>query len=355
LNLLVREAASRTCFVFARMTIKRLLHIYVVLVTCGAMTRSQDYTPSSRDAMRADPNNASIAGRVVLPSGSSADFNVKITLRNTRSPLATIYSDKHGEFRFMNLGEGTYYIDVLGDPEHYEPVTQQVQLVRGQQVHLTISLQSKHEVITRKLTKTVPASELYRKIPTAAKREYEKATRLIGKGKIEEAIEHFKQAIAIWPEYHAARNDLGVQYLKLGHFDEAIEQFQIVVETDPKYFNSRLNLGLALIEQRRYGEAIEQLNQAISIDSTSPTAHLWLGVALLQVGELQMAERKLIKALVIGGPGNSIAHYYLAHLYLKRGSCEEAMRELKIYLQESPRGEYAAQAQLLLERLKSSK
>jgi type IV pilus assembly protein PilF len=328
--------------------------IWLALIACGTTSHWQEYAPSSRDAMRADPNSASITGRVLLPSGSSANFNVKITLRNTRSPLTTIYSDKHGEFRFMNLGEGTYYIDVVGDPNHYEPVTQQIQLIRGQEAHLTIFLRNKDELVSKNSASTIPASELYRRIPAAAKREYEQATKLIGKGRIQEAIEHFKQAIAIWPEYHAARNDLGVQYLKLKRFDEAIEQFRKVIEADPKYFNSRLNLGLVLIEQRKYAEAIEQLAQAVSIDSARPAAHLWLGVALLEAGALQAAERELTRALIMGGLDFCVAHYYLAHLYLKMGATEEAVRELKIYLQESPRGEPATQAKLLLEKLKSA-
>src|SRR2546425_12578111 len=60
-----------------------------------------------------DPNSmmtpsytASIAGRVVLPSGRSLSGNVKIIISNEQAPLEVRYTDKHGEFRFMNLREG---------------------------------------------------------------------------------------------------------------------------------------------------------------------------------------------------------------------------------------------------------
>src|SRR5258707_12308618 len=95
-----------------------------------------------------DPNSmvpasytSSIAGRVVLPSGRSLSGNVKIIISNEQAPLEVRYTDKHGEFRFMNLREGTYHIEVDGDPNLYQPVTQQVRVGRGADVNVTIYLQ----------------------------------------------------------------------------------------------------------------------------------------------------------------------------------------------------------------------
>ena len=39
------------------------------------------------------------------------------------------------------------------------------------------------------------------------------------------AATHFQQALSIYPEYLAARNDLGAQFLKLKQIDEAEEEF----------------------------------------------------------------------------------------------------------------------------------
>ena len=67
-----------------------------------AQTRDRD--PGS---MQSPSETASISGRVVLPSGRSLSSNVKIVLNNSQSPLNTLYTDKHGEFRFVNVREGT--------------------------------------------------------------------------------------------------------------------------------------------------------------------------------------------------------------------------------------------------------
>jgi Tfp pilus assembly protein PilF len=308
-----------------------------------------------------DPNtmmtpvyNASISGRVVLPSGRSFSGNVKIIISNEQAPLEVRYTDKHGEFRFMNLREGIYHIEVDGDPNLYVPVTQEVRVARGANENVTIYLQEKGLSFTTSGPGVVSTVDLNQKPPVQARREYERALKLIAKGDQKKAIEHLTQAIAIYPEYLAARNDLGALYLKLKQFDQAAEQFLVNLKRDPRSFDSRLNLGLVLVELKKYPDAIDQFNEAISIDSARPAAHLWLGIALLQNNELRGAERELMKTLSMGDPQFSVAHYYLAHVRLRKGERTEAMYELRAYLEEAPTGEQSTDARHLLEKLKSN-
>ncbi len=299
-----------------------------------------------------DPSDALIEGRVLLPSGKSADFNVKIILSELHRPLTTLYTNKHAEFRFPNLREGEYYVQAIADEKIYEPVTQRVRLVRSQIYQLSITLRKKEEIAHRKTgTQVVSAAEFNQSVPAAARKEYDRAMKMVGKGDLQNAIGHLQRAIAIYPDYLDARNDLGAQYLKLKRLEEAAEHFRNVLEKNPGYFNSRFNLGLVLIEQRNYAAAIAELNQAIAIDSTRPNAHLWLGFALLQTGDLPVAERELSKALITGAGDLAAAHYYLAQVYLRRGDAAEASRALKAYLEGAPHGEYAEEARLLLKKL----
>lgn len=309
---------------------------------------------SDPDSMRSPAETANIAGRVVLPSGRSLSSNVKIVLSNRQSPLNTLYTDKHGEFRFINIREGIYYIEVQGDNKFYEPVTQEVRVPRGASVSVTIYLREKSETSSNSSgSGVISAAELDQKAPASAKKEYERAARRINKGEIQEGIEHLRQALSIYPDYLSAHNYLGVQYLKLKQFDQAAEQFESTLKLNPKYFDSRLNLGLVLIEQGKYREAINHLTEAISFDSARPAAHLWLGIALLQANELVAAERELTKALMMGGSDFLVARYYIAHVHLRRGEQVDAVRELKMYLEQSPNGEQSGDARRLLEKLKS--
>ncbi|HEY7183948.1 MAG TPA: tetratricopeptide repeat protein [Blastocatellia bacterium] len=299
-----------------------------------------------------DPTNALIEGRVLLPSGQSANFNVKIILSDLNRQVSTLYTNKNAEFRFPNLNGGEYYVQAVADEKIYEPATQKIRLAPGQIYQLAITLRKKEEVARRKTgSQVVTASEFEQAAPATAQKEYDQGIRLAGKGKVQQAVERFQRAIAIYPDYLDARNDLGAQYLKLKRFDEAAEQFRVVLEKAPGYFNSLFNMGLVLIEQKDYAAAIAQLNQAVAIDGAQPAPRLWLGVALLQTGDLPGAERELSRALITGGAKFIAAHYYLAQVYLRRGDSAEAARALKAYLEGSPKGEYAEEARLLLKKL----
>ena len=293
-----------------------------------------------------------ISGRVLLPSGHSIGGTVRITLRNALAPLLTLAADKNGEFRIQHLRDGTYYLDFANDNKLFEPATHEVQISKGVQVVLTVHLKLRDErPAARPRGGTISLAELDRKIPEPARKEYEKAAKLINKGEIEQAIPHLRQALAIYPDYQAARNDLGTQYLKLKRLDEAAEQFEIALKADPQAFNPRLNLGIILVERKDYGPALVHLDRAVAIDSAQPAGHLYLGIASLGLGELTRAFDELPKALALGGAEYAIAHYYLAFCYMRKGERQEATRELKAYLEKRPAGELAGHARALLESL----
>lgn len=307
-------------------------------------------TPTNRDVT----GNGSIMGRVVMPSGHPVGERIRITLSTLSDPGIGLYTDTNGFFNFDGLSQGNYYVEVAGDPKRYEPVTEQVRLMRGMRVNLVIPLKEKGVASKTNTGNVVSSAETDQNVPAQAKKEFEKATSLANDGKALEAIERYKQAIEIYPPYLMARNDLGVQYLKLKQLDEAIEQFEAAIDIGPKAFNPRLNIGIALVEKKRFTDAIDQINEALSIDSSAPAAHLYLGIASVETDDLDSAFRELGKALALGGPEYAVAHYYKAHLFLKKGEREPAVSELKIYLEKFPKGEYADKAHAMLDKLKDA-
>src|SRR5215471_1514482 len=332
----------------------RVNRFFVALTFCSAMAApalAQDIEVDTK-YKSADTNNAVIEGRVILPSGFSANRNVRIILRTSVSHLSTLYTNKQGEFHIENLSEGVYYVQAEVDDRSFEPVTEKVSLGRGIVKELTLELREKKTPLGINPARVVSVAELRQVVPVAARKEYELGLKLVKEGDIAQAAGHFQQAISLYPEYLAARNDLGAQYLKLKRVDEAEKLFQAVLDGDPKNFNAKFNLGLVRIERKSYLEAISELNQAIVIDSTRPVARLWLGVALLESGDLVTAEIELTKALVMGGSECVAAHYHLARIYLARGDSTEALRAVRAYLEDAPKGEYVKEAKQLEAQIK---
>jgi tetratricopeptide (TPR) repeat protein len=335
-------------------------HLFVgtLLLCLSAGSASAQDLPTIPDRASADTNSAVIEGRVTLPSGFAADRNVKITLRNSQMTLFTVYSNKHGEFRFHDLSEGIYYVqaEIAGskDADAFEPTEQRIVLGRGITWEVTLQLREKTGSYDRVLrSRVVSAAEMRQTVPAPAKKEYEIGLKFVSKGDVPQASSHFKDAIALYPDYLAARNDLGAQCLKLKRVDEAEEHFLQVLEKDEKNLYARYNLGLVRVERKDYANAIAEMNRAIAIDSSFGPAHLWMGVGLLETGDLPGAERELTRALIIGGQDCLPAHYHLARAYLMRGDPNEALRAVRSYLEESPRGEYAKEAKELARKLES--
>jgi tetratricopeptide (TPR) repeat protein len=331
--------------------ILRWLGLILCLVVSAMLTAAQ--IEIDNGYRTADTNNAVIEGRVALPSGFSAERQVRITLKNTQMVLSTRYTDRHGEFRFDNLSQGVYYVQAEDDGQQFDLVVKKIELGRGIVSEVTLQLLEKKLPVAFSASRVVSVAELRQSVPGPARKEYELGLKLVAKGDVASAAAHFQQAISIYPEYLAARNDLGAQYLKLKRLDEAEKDFQLVLEKDPKNFNAKFNLGLVRIERKDYLDAISQLNQAIVIDSTRPVARLWLGVALLETGDLTSAERELTKGLVMGGAECVAAHYHLARIYLARGDKIEALRAVQAYLDDAPKGEYASEAKALEKQLKN--
>lgn len=328
-------------------------NLIILMASVASVEACQDKT-DTRMPLRDRSGSASISGRIMLPSGLTSGGNLKVLLTTLETPIMTIYTDKNGEFVFRNLRAGTYYIQVFADEKLYEPINEQIWLNPGAPAYVTLLLKEKRILSVKESRgNVVSVAEANQNIPDSAKREFELAHKLINKGEIDSAISHLNQAITIYPDYLTARNDLGVQYLKQKRLAEAEEQFRTILENSPKYFNARLNLGVVLVEGKRFKEATEELTQAATIDSSHPAVHLFWGIASLEMNDLPVAERELVKALLLGGPKYSNAHYYFAHVYLKTGRREEAANELKLFLKTAPPGEMTAQAHALLEELTS--
>jgi len=317
----------------------------------GSASFAQDLEPKYRTA---DTNNAVIQGRVTLPSGFNLEHYARITLSTGQSILSSIYTNKSGEFQMRNLSEGIYYVVAETTDGVFEPVSRRVELGRGLMVDLNLELhERKAQHIVLPTTRVISAAELRQQVPPNAKKEYELGLKAVNKRNFLQAASHFEQAVNIYPEYLAARNDLGAQYLKLKRIDDAEKHFEIVLASDPKNFNAKFNMGLVQMERRDYNGALAFLYQAISIDSSRAVAHLWIGIAKLELGSMQEAESSLVRSLLMGGDDCVAAHYHLARLYLSRGDMADASRSVQAYLQEAPRGELVAEAKELAKRIQT--
>ena len=131
-------------------------------------------------------------------------------------------------------------------------------------------------------------------------------------GRYQEAIESYKQAIRIEPDYADAHNNLGITYGKLGRWQDAIESYKQAIRIEPDYAEAHYNLGFAYDELGLYQDAIESYKQAIRIKSDLAESHFNLGVAYDRLGRSQDAIEAYKQTIRIK-PDYAEAHYTLGN------------------------------------------
>jgi tetratricopeptide (TPR) repeat protein len=270
-----------------------------------------------------------------------------------RGDSLTTFTDSQGQFQFSGLPPGSYQVVVEGDKDRFETTVQTIEVLRGAPSVLNIVLREKNPTTDPKPpANAVSTGELDVDIPSKAKKEFERAIKANKEGKVDEAIAHLRKAIALYPNYLMAHNDLGTRFLGQGKLDEAEHEFVRAIELDPKAFNPLLNLGITFVQGQRFTEAAKTLQQALSLQPDSPSARLYLGLALGSLDDLTGAERELKKAHDFGGPAYAVALFNLGVVYQRRGERQEAIKMFETYLREAPNSPNAAAVKQLIDTLR---
>jgi tetratricopeptide (TPR) repeat protein len=90
---------------------------------------------------------------------------------------------------------------------------------------------------------------------------------LFRRGMLDEAVEQYRQALALKPEYADLRNHLGVALYALRRDEEAAAQFAHALRINPRYLEARMNYGLT---QERLGNLAEARQTFESILESEP-------------------------------------------------------------------------------------
>lgn len=182
-----------------------------------------------------------------------------------------------------------------------------------------------------------------------------------------------KQALAINNNMPEAHHTLGMIYKAQGRLDEALNSFKEAERIDPKYSDAYTGEGLIHMVKGNYTEASTAFKQAISLNTGNSTAHYGLGRTYFKQGlndaalkELNTAEWqykekkrnhalvKLTQAEVYSSQGNTVAaisnfrlavnqkpelpeaYMGIAEIRENRGDYEHAIAELKAGVELMP-------------------
>ncbi len=133
------------------------------------------------------------------------------------------------------------------------------------------------------------------------------------KGLFDMAIEQYRIALRLKPDYIGAYNNLGNIYSFKGQLDMAIEQYRIALSLQPAYADGHYNLGCTYLDKGLLDLAIEQYRIALSLKPDYANAHYNLGKCYLNKGFKDMARKEFELELTIN-PDNNAAQQILKSL-----------------------------------------
>jgi len=160
-------------------------------------------------------------------------------------------------------------------------------------------------------------------------------TALRAKGQLPEAIATYQQALALRPDYPEAHYNLANALVDQGKLDDAIDQFRGAMQSTPGSVDVHNNLGIALASRGRTDEAIAEFLAALRLEPDSSKAHRNLGDTLASRGRQAEAIEHLRRAVQLD-PGDGSARYDLGSVLLEAGMFRDATDQFAVALQLMP-------------------
>jgi len=285
---------------------------------------------------------------VTYPDDRAVTEQLKVELISgaTGVQLKETFTNDHGGAQFFNVPTGTYQLSVSG--QNVEPTTSDLVEVdprKGtQSVFVRVKPAAKEGEANAANAGSSPVSAGDLRVPEQASKEFDKATKLIAQEHWEKAIDQLNKALALYPAYAEAYNNLGVVYARLGDSQKEREALQKAVAANDHFAPAFVNLARLEMKSKNFVAAEADLTQATTVDPTDAGS-----LALL--AQVQLMDHHYEDAIASAGKVHSLAHepYALVHYVAARAwerlnRFPEALAEFKLFLSEEPPGERASAA-----------
>lgn len=299
-----------------------------------------------------------IIGEIRLENGEFPHHQILVQLFVRGAAIDTVYSDTQGAFGFSNLNANGYRI-VINEDGFY-PVDEAAIVNPSSSPITTVHIVLRPREGSRKdpLDNRVSGSNPYlvapadynKVLPKKALKEYKRAVEAERKGKLEESIEAYREVLRIAPDFYPAHNNLGSLYLSSSDFKSAEKQFREAIRLDQNEAQAYFNLGNTMILTARYADAQNTVLEGLQRRPDSAFGDFLWGSLLGHSGKYEEAEKTLHEALRLD-PSLWQVHLQLVNIYLHQDRREDAIAQLRTFLQLFPSQPAVAKAAELLHRL----
>lgn len=205
-------------------------------------------------------------------------------------------------------------------------------------------------------------SETTQSAPKEARKNFEKGRELLlQKGRMEDAQKSLEKAVAIYPQFAAAWNELGLMFARRDAMTEARNAYRSAISADARYVPPLDGLAFVAAREDKWDEVAQLTSEVIRLDPAGfPRAYFLNGMAKYRARDFDGAEKSTREAIKVDGLHEfPQAQFQLALILIMKRDNAGAAEQLRSYLAANPKGSDAPAAQreltALEEELKNAK
>ena len=187
--------------------------------------------------------------------------------------------------------------------------------------------------------------------PNFYKAQYNMGNTYFAQERFDQSIISWQKALIMHPELEHAIYNIAFTYFRMGtlsdnpeqsrrYFDDAVLEFQKAIALRPENLDSHLHLGLTWYELERYEEAMEEYLFVLERNKKDSYAHYNLGNVYYELGarEASYYEKALkeYKTAIKLNPQDSKSHNNIGDCHLRMGNLSSAKRETRKVLKVFP-------------------
>ncbi len=291
---------------------------------------------------------AGIVGNISSPQRSMDKCEVFLLSNNDGHVVARTFTDRNGQFRFLNLVPEIF--DVVLRVEGFESA-RVTRVTAGTTVTVPVTLARKLDNGGDSIdlsSYVVDIGDLTRAYPRKSLEEFQKAVNAEHQGDFTKSIGLLEELVKATPEFYEAHSMLGAIYQRMGRFRDAEQQYNTFRELRPRSVIPLLNLATLYLQEAEanesegrfvigvmYDDALHMLQDAARMEPRNARVFFLLGVLFYRANSDALAEGSLNQALFFE-PYLGSARLALANLYIREKKWNEARNQLDQYLADNP-------------------
>ena len=303
----------------------------------------------------AKAQNFDAMGQVVVrvhSSGSEAPLaQVRVELVKFPSGVVSeLFTGSDGRVQFSSISVGAYTIRATR--QGYQAGQATVDFRRGDatEQNVEILLVPEEKLGNSSAAGSISADEL--KIPTKAKKEFDRGKRLLNEEKKpNESIGAFQNAIDSYPDYADAYFLLGTAQMQTGALAAAEASLRKAISIDSKRTGPYYPLAMILFGQKKFSDERQVLEDAQKIEPSDWRWGFELARSNAQQGNWGKALEAALEVRKMPNAPTKI-HLLLGDIYSNSGHVKEAIDELELFVHLDPESPFVSRVKQVLPELK---